>query len=70
MNEYQRNRFTRKIIECLFNNVNGKKLAIFGFSFKSNTADTRYHFIGEITHLRIYYIDMSTNIIFTCTNLV
>lgn len=41
MNEYQRNRFTRKIIECLFNNVNGKKLAIFGFSFKSNTADTR-----------------------------
>jgi len=41
MNEYQRSRFTRKIIESLFNNVNDKKLAIFGFAFKSNTADTR-----------------------------
>lgn len=41
MNEYQRSRFTRKIIECLFNNVNDKKLTILGFAFKSNTADTR-----------------------------
>lgn len=41
VNEYQRRRFTNRIIECLFNTVTGKKIAIFGFAFKKDTADTR-----------------------------
>lgn len=41
MNEYQKNRFSQKIIECLFNTVSDKRLAILGFAFKKNTGDTR-----------------------------
>lgn len=41
MNEYQRRRFTNRIINCLFNTVSGKKIAIMGFAFKKNTGDTR-----------------------------
>ena len=41
MNEYQKNRFTRKIITTMFNTISGKRLAIFGFAFKKNTGDTR-----------------------------
>ncbi|XP_013195261.2 UDP-glucose 6-dehydrogenase [Amyelois transitella] len=41
LNEYQKTRFTRKVIEALFNTVSDKKIAILGFSFKKNTGDTR-----------------------------
>jgi UDPglucose 6-dehydrogenase len=41
MNEYQKKRFARHIIETLFNTVTGKKIAIFGFAFKKDTGDTR-----------------------------
>ncbi|KAJ6626571.1 UDP-glucose 6-dehydrogenase [Pseudolycoriella hygida] len=41
MNEYQKTRFSQKIIECLFNTVSDKRIAIFGFAFKKNTGDTR-----------------------------
>ncbi|XP_065213418.1 UDP-glucose 6-dehydrogenase [Planococcus citri] len=41
MNEYQKKRFTNKIVETMFNSVSEKKLTIFGFSFKKNTGDTR-----------------------------
>lgn len=41
MNEYQRKRFASRIIDCLFNTVTGKKIAILGFSFKKDTGDTR-----------------------------
>ena len=40
-NNYQRSRFARRIIECLFNTVTGKKICILGFAFKKNTGDTR-----------------------------
>uniref|UniRef100_A0A8B9H3I1 UDP-glucose 6-dehydrogenase n=1 Tax=Astyanax mexicanus TaxID=7994 RepID=A0A8B9H3I1_ASTMX len=42
MNEYQRRRFACRIIDCLFNTVTGKKIALLGFSFKKDTGDTRY----------------------------
>lgn len=42
MNEYQRKRFACRIIDCLFNTVTGKKIALLGFSFKKDTGDTRY----------------------------
>ena len=41
MNEWQRNRFTQKIIDSLFNTVSGKRIAMFGFAFKKDTNDTR-----------------------------
>lgn len=41
MNEYQKTRFSQKIIECLFNTVSDKRISIFGFAFKKNTGDTR-----------------------------
>lgn len=41
MNEYQKERFTKKIIETMFHSVSDKSLAIYGFSFKKNTGDTR-----------------------------
>ena len=41
MNDYQKSRFTRKIISTLFNTVTGKRIAVFGFAFKKDTNDTR-----------------------------
>ena len=41
MNDYQKRRFSAKIVETLFNTVNGKKIAILGFAFKKDTNDTR-----------------------------
>lgn len=41
MNEYQKHRFTTKIIESCFNTLSGKKICILGFAFKKNTGDTR-----------------------------
>lgn len=41
MNDYQRTRASRRIVKCLHNTVNDKRLAIFGFAFKANTGDTR-----------------------------
>jgi len=41
MNEFQKRRFTHHIISALFNTVANKKLTLFGFAFKKDTADTR-----------------------------
>lgn len=41
MNEYQKSRFTAKVVQSLFNTVSGKKITILGFAFKKNTGDTR-----------------------------
>lgn len=41
MNDYQKSRFSNKIVESLFNTVTGKKITIFGFAFKKDTGDTR-----------------------------
>ena len=37
MNNYQRDRFARRIVEGLFNTVTGKQIAVLGFSFKKDT---------------------------------
>jgi UDPglucose 6-dehydrogenase len=41
MNEWQKSRFTRKIVSTLFNTVSGKRIAVLGFAFKKDTNDTR-----------------------------
>ena len=41
MNEYQGDRFVGTVVKTMFNTVAGKRVAVFGFSFKANTGDTR-----------------------------
>ena len=41
INDYQKHRFSAKIVRTLFNTVNGKKIAVLGFAFKKDTNDTR-----------------------------
>ncbi|MGC8603571.1 MAG: nucleotide sugar dehydrogenase [Desulfomonilaceae bacterium] len=41
INSYQQRRFVNLIINNMFNTIVGKKIAIFGFSFKANTGDVR-----------------------------
>lgn len=62
MNDYQKRRFSKRIINALFNTVSGKRIAILGFSFKKDTNDTREsaaiyicrHLLQEQAHLAIY----------------
>ena len=41
INNYQKNRFAARIQKELFNTVNGKKIAFWGWAFKKDTNDTR-----------------------------
>jgi UDPglucose 6-dehydrogenase len=41
INEYQKQRFVRRIVDRLFHTVSNKRIAILGFAFKKNTGDTR-----------------------------
>ncbi|MGB0981093.1 MAG: nucleotide sugar dehydrogenase [Winogradskyella sp.] len=41
MNDYQRERFAKKIVKTLYNTVSGKKIAFLGWAFKKETNDTR-----------------------------
>lgn len=41
LNNYQLNRIVDRLLSALFNTVANKRIAIFGFSFKANTGDTR-----------------------------
>lgn len=62
MNEYQKRRFSQKVITSLFNTITGKTIAVLGFAFKKDTGDTREspsatvcrHFLDESAKVRIY----------------
>jgi UDPglucose 6-dehydrogenase len=41
LNEYQRQRFVRRMVAAMFNTLAGKRIAVFGVAFKANTGDTR-----------------------------
>lgn len=41
MNDYQKHRFAKQIIDTLFNTVSGKKITLLGWAFKKDTNDTR-----------------------------
>ncbi|TFG37539.1 MAG: nucleotide sugar dehydrogenase, partial [Syntrophobacterales bacterium] len=41
INEYQKDRFVLTMLKAMFNTLAGKKICLFGFAFKANTADTR-----------------------------
>ncbi|KAI2501592.1 UDP binding domain [Fragilaria crotonensis] len=38
MNDYQKKRFSEKVVSKMFNTVTGKKIAIMGYAFKKDTA--------------------------------
>jgi UDPglucose 6-dehydrogenase len=41
MNDWQKHRFSTRIVKSLFNSVADKKIAVLGFAFKKDTDDTR-----------------------------
>ena len=62
INNWQKSRISRIIVNYLFGNVSGKKISILGFAFKANTNDTRESpcidickdLLEEGAHLLIY----------------
>ncbi len=62
INDWQKTRISRIIVNNLFGNVSGKKISILGFAFKANTNDTRESpcidickdLLEEGAHLLIY----------------
>ena len=41
MNDYQKERFARRVVHDMFDTVAGKHIAMFGYAFKKDTGDTR-----------------------------
>jgi hypothetical protein len=41
MNDYQKDRFVKRMISSMFNTIRNKDIALFGFAFKKDTGDTR-----------------------------
>ena len=62
MNDFQKARFAKNIVAKMFNTITDKKIAIYGFSFKKDTGDTREsaaidvsnHLLEEGASLAIY----------------
>ncbi len=62
MNDYQKRRFARRIVQTAFNTVNGKRIALLGYAFKKDTNDTRetaaryvaLDLLEEQAHVAIY----------------
>lgn len=41
MNDFQKERFARRVVSSLFTTLSDKKVTLFGFAYKANTGDTR-----------------------------
>ncbi len=41
LNDYQMERYVKRILQAMFNTLVGKKITVFGFAFKPDTGDTR-----------------------------
>lgn len=62
MNNYQKRRFSQRVISKMFNTVSDKKIAVLGFAFKKDTNDTREsaaiyvcrNLLEEQAHIAIY----------------
>lgn len=62
MNEYQKRRFSKRVVDTLFNTITGKRIAVLGFAFKADTGDTRESaaislvkdFLAERSYVNIY----------------
>lgn len=60
INDYQKKRFVKRVVESLFNTVTGKKIAIFGFAFKKDTGDTRE---SAAIYIAKYLLEEHANIV-------
>lgn len=62
INDHQKTRFAEKIIQTMYNTVNGKKIAFLGWAFKKDTNDTREsaaiyvadHLLEEQAQIAVY----------------
>lgn len=62
INEWQKDRFSRQVIQSLNSTVEGKKIAILGLAYKKNTGDTREspaiacigHMMAEKARVAVY----------------
>lgn len=62
MNNYQRLRFTARVVRALFNTVADKRICVLGFAFKKDTGDTRespsiyvcHQLLDEGAYLNVY----------------
>lgn len=62
MNDYQKQRFARRVIHDMFDTVAGKRIAMLGFAFKKDTGDTREtaaayvskYLLEEMAHIVVY----------------
>lgn len=62
INEWQKDRFTKRVVSCLYNTLSNKKVTILGFAYKKNTGDTRESaaitivnsLVAERAHVAIY----------------
>mmetsp|Transcript_15803 Transcript_15803/g.24708 ORF Transcript_15803/g.24708 Transcript_15803/m.24708 type:complete len:476 (-) Transcript_15803:89-1516(-) len=79
MNDFQKKRFSEKVVSSMFNTVTGKKIAIMGYAFKKDTGDVREtpsmfvvrDLIQENAKIHIYdpqvsREDMWTEMAYTC----
>ncbi|KAF8585616.1 UDP-glucose dehydrogenase [Ramaria rubella] len=41
LNDYQKRRFSKRVVDTLFNTITGKRITVLGFAFKADTGDTR-----------------------------
>lgn len=72
INDHQKTRFTEKIIQSMYNTVNGKKIAFLGWAFKKNTNDTREsaaiyvadHLLDEQANIAVYDPKVQVNQIY------
>lgn len=62
MNEYQKQRFSKRIVTCLYHTLTDKRVAVLGFAYKKDTGDTRESasialvnsLVAEKAEVRIY----------------
>lgn len=62
MNEYQKRRFSKRIVSCLYTTLTDKRVAVLGFAYKKDTGDTREsaaisivnNLVAEKADVRIY----------------
>ena len=74
MNEYQKERFVRRILDAMHNTISGKQIAVLGFAFKKDTNDAREspaigickRLLEEKGSLRIYDPQVSRESILSC----
>lgn len=51
INEYQKDRFAKRIISCFYNTLTRKRIAVLGFAYKKDTGDTRESAAIELVRL-------------------